>query len=140
MFNDLQLSDALDDQLSRIAQKKGVKAAFAIDKATGALLKSSGQLSLVRSTHSNGAASLPSQTVGSFTSETVTQATPSPDQTADELSALVWNYVTATDSFVGELDSEDEVKLLRLRTKHQELVIVPDKKYILVVAHEVHGN
>jgi dynein light chain roadblock-type len=28
------------------------------------------------------------------------------------------------------------VKLLRLRTKKHELVIVPDVKYILVVVHE----
>ncbi|OBT53509.1 hypothetical protein VE04_06592 [Pseudogymnoascus sp. 24MN13] len=30
----------------------------------------------------------------------------------------------------------DEVKLLRLRTKKYELVIVPDSKYLLVVVHE----
>ena len=34
----------------------------------------------------------------------------------------------------GEL--KDEVKLLRLRTKKYELVIVPDSKYLLIVVHE----
>lgn len=32
---------------------------------------------------------------------------------------------------------QDEVKLLRLRTKKNELVIVPDSKYILIVVHEM---
>lgn len=31
---------------------------------------------------------------------------------------------------------QDELKLLRLRTKKQELVIVPELKYILVVVHD----
>lgn len=31
---------------------------------------------------------------------------------------------------------QDEVKLLRLRTKKYELVIVPDPKYLLIVVHE----
>lgn len=32
--------------------------------------------------------------------------------------------------------SQDEMKLLRLRTKKYELVIVPDAKYLLIVVHE----
>lgn len=32
--------------------------------------------------------------------------------------------------------SQDELKLLRLRTRKQELVIVPDTKYLLIVIHE----
>lgn len=31
---------------------------------------------------------------------------------------------------------QDELKLLRLRTKKQELVIVPDPKYLLIVVHD----
>lgn len=31
---------------------------------------------------------------------------------------------------------KDELKLLRLRTKKQELVIVPDSKYLLIVVHD----
>ena len=31
---------------------------------------------------------------------------------------------------------QDEVKLLRLRTKKQEFVIVPDAKYLLIVVHD----
>lgn len=31
------------------------------------------------------------------------------------------------------------MKLLRLRTRKNELVIAPDPKYILVVVHEIQG-
>lgn len=31
---------------------------------------------------------------------------------------------------------QDELKLLRVRTKKQELVIVPDPRYLLIVIHE----
>ena len=34
--------------------------------------------------------------------------------------------------------AQDELKLLRLRTKKQELVIVPDAKYLLIVVHDTH--
>ncbi|KAE8154812.1 hypothetical protein BDV25DRAFT_147041 [Aspergillus avenaceus] len=39
----------------------------------------------------------------------------------------------------GELsdkEDDDEVKLLRLRTKKHEIVVVPDKKYLLCVVHD----
>ena len=32
--------------------------------------------------------------------------------------------------------SQDELKLLRLRTKKQEFVIVPEHKYLMVVIHD----
>lgn len=34
------------------------------------------------------------------------------------------------------LPPQDELKLLRVRTKKQELVIVPDARYLLIVIHE----
>lgn len=68
---------------------------------------------------------------------------------------MVWNFVSTAGSLVEEIDTEvacsgvgcgrpamltdilqDEVKLLRLRTKKQEFVIVPDAKYLLIVVHD----
>ncbi len=62
-----------------------------------------------------------------------------------------WNFVNASSELVRGLDSEvditleyefsftneaqDEVKLLRLRTKKYELVMVPDPKYLLIAVH-----
>ncbi|KAJ9381988.1 hypothetical protein DTO063F5_5953 [Paecilomyces variotii] len=36
-------------------------------------------------------------------------------------------------------EDEDEVKLLRLRTKKHEIVVVPDRKYLLCVVHGASG-
>jgi dynein light chain roadblock-type len=66
---------------------------------------------------------------------------------------MVWSFLGAAGNLVDELDKEDEVRLLRLRTKKNELVIVPgthhsldslsfitdchlDPKFILVVIHD----
>jgi hypothetical protein len=65
---------------------------------------------------------------------------------------MVWSFLTAAGTLVDELDKEDEVKLLRLRTRKNELVIVPgmslthsmaglllttqDPKFILVAIHD----
>ncbi|KKK13158.1 hypothetical protein P175DRAFT_0495284 [Aspergillus ochraceoroseus IBT 24754] len=36
----------------------------------------------------------------------------------------------------SEREDDDEVKLLRLRTKKHEIVVVPDRKYLLCVVHD----
>ena len=72
----------------------------------------------------------------------------------EQMASVVWNFVRSAAGLVQGLDVEvifiscaminyrsnmscqDEVKLLRLRTKKYELVIVPDSKYLLVVIHE----
>ncbi|KAL2846295.1 hypothetical protein BJX68DRAFT_241169 [Aspergillus pseudodeflectus] len=40
----------------------------------------------------------------------------------------------------GEGQDDDEVKLLRLRTKKHEIVVVPDKKYLLCVVHDASAG
>ncbi|KAE8357248.1 pyridoxal phosphate-dependent transferase [Aspergillus caelatus] len=40
------------------------------------------------------------------------------------------------DGEASEREDDDEVKLLRLRTKKHEIVVVPDKKYLLCVVHD----
>jgi dynein light chain roadblock-type len=50
---------------------------------------------------------------------------------------LVWNFVKSAGQTTEELNGEsDEIKLLRLRTKKNELVVVPDAKFLLVVVHD----
>lgn len=36
-----------------------------------------------------------------------------------------------------EREDESEVKLLRLRTKRHEIVVVPDRRFLLCVVHDV---
>ena len=44
---------------------------------------------------------------------------------AEEVAGMVWNFVGAAGTLATGLSQEDDVKLLRLRTKKNELVIVP---------------
>lgn len=39
----------------------------------------------------------------------------------------------------NEREEDDEIKLLRLRTKKHEIVVVPDRKYLLCVVHDASG-
>ncbi|TDZ21322.1 Dynein light chain roadblock-type 1 [Colletotrichum orbiculare MAFF 240422] len=136
--------DALDETLNRLSKKPGVKAVVILDRATGAILRTTGQLSF-------NAAALPSS--GSFSGEGAAAQQQPPQQQQlqqqsngeindqqpqglEDFAAKVWNWVNASGTLVMDLDTEDELKLLRLRTKKQELVIVPDPKYLLIVVHD----
>ena len=46
-------------------------------------------------------------------------------QTAEDVAKMVYSFVSAAGGLVEGLNKGDEVKLLRLRTKRNELVIVP---------------
>lgn len=46
-------------------------------------------------------------------------------QSAEDVASKVWAFLTAAGSLVEGLYEEDEVKLLRLRTKKNELFIIP---------------
>ncbi|KAK0633314.1 hypothetical protein B0T14DRAFT_560915 [Immersiella caudata] len=127
--------DALEETLGRLSKKPGVKATIVLDRATGAILKTGGQVSSIRKTKAASFA-VATQTTGSFPSSDAGAGPSSQEQNVQELAAMVWNFVGAAGGLVQELDTEDELKLLRLRTKKQELVIVPDAKYLLIVVHD----
>ncbi|KAK1966558.1 hypothetical protein LY78DRAFT_657169 [Colletotrichum sublineola] len=127
-------SDVLDETLTRLSKKPGVKATVILDRVTGAILRTSGQLS------SFNAATLATGQ-GSFSGEGAAgqqqqQNGEEQPQGLEDFAAKVWNWVNASGTLVLDLDTEDELKLLRLRTKKQELVIVPDPKYLLIVVHD----
>ncbi|CAK7217330.1 hypothetical protein SBRCBS47491_003127 [Sporothrix bragantina] len=154
-------NDVLDETLGRLAKKAGVKATILLDRATGSILKMEGQISSIRTSigeksGSNGAAkdtngstmvdsgtSMSGPGVGGFADDAMLSSAGGGDSDpvdeakgARELAGLVWNYVKASGDLVEAIDTEDELKLLRLRTKKQELVIVPDPKYLLIVIHD----
>ncbi|KAK3108015.1 hypothetical protein LTR53_017843, partial [Teratosphaeriaceae sp. CCFEE 6253] len=56
---------------------------------------------------------------------------------AEEVARIVWDFVKGAAAMVEELNGEhDEAKLLRIRTKRNEIVIVPDVKFLAVVIHD----
>ena len=46
-------------------------------------------------------------------------------QTAEEAAKLVFAFIDSAKAFAGGIEHGDEVKLLRMRTKKNEIVIVP---------------
>ncbi|PNP76893.1 hypothetical protein FNYG_09783 [Fusarium nygamai] len=122
--------DALEEKLGRLSKKPGVKASIILDRTTGAILKTSGQIDALQT----------SQTRTTSTATSFSNEGPALEESetkgVEQFAANVWNYVNSSGSLVQELDGEDELKLLRLRTRKQELVIVPDPKYLLVVVHD----
>lgn len=141
--------DALEEKLGRLATKPGVRAGIVLDRASGAIIKTSGELSALRTAKARDAA-----TAASFSNEAPT-AEASESQGVEDFAAMIWNYVNASAHLVQDMDKEvtenirmpfslpwltkllqDALRLLRLRTKRQEIVIVPDAKYILTVIHD----
>ncbi|KAF3071568.1 hypothetical protein THAR02_08156 [Trichoderma harzianum] len=122
--------DALEEKLGRLARKPGIKASLVLDRATGAILKTSGQIDALQTAKSRNAS-----TAASFSND-APAAEEGEAQGVEEFAEMIWNFVNSSGQLVGDIDTEDELKLLRLRTKKQEIVIVPDQKYLLTVIHD----
>lgn len=56
---------------------------------------------------------------------------------AEDVASMVWSFISAAGNLVEGLDKEDEVKLLRLRTKKNELVIVPGRRTASPHCHNI---
>lgn len=139
--------DALEEKLGRLSKKPGVKASIVLDRVNGVILKTSGDVSALRTAKARDAA-----TAVSFSNEAPV-AEESESKGLEDFAAMIWNFVNTSGQLVQEVDTEvrlalfsvvstaanveqDELRLLRLRTKKQEIVIVPDSKYILAVVHD----
>ncbi|KAI9786389.1 MAG: hypothetical protein M1839_006849 [Geoglossum umbratile] len=119
--------------LTRLSQKPGVQSTLILDRRTGAIVRSSGLLSSSSSTNNNASALPTSDTVammlGSEGPTAATSRTTKVQATAEEYAGMVWGFVQAAGGLIRGLDGEDDMKLLRLRTKKHELVIVPGMCY-----------
>ncbi|KAF2965419.1 hypothetical protein GQX73_g8167 [Xylaria multiplex] len=134
--------DSMEEALHRLSKKPGVKAWLMLDRSNGVVLKTNGQIAAIRpaksssNTNNTGVPpSLPTPTGGSFSSDVHTNPN-NESLAAQELASMVWSFLSSAGSLVDGIDGEDELKLLRLRTKKQEFVIVPEPKYLLVVIHD----
>lgn len=80
--------------MGRLNKKAGVKATIVLDRTSGAILKTSGQILSVRVSKTDG-----SSVSGLAEGQTESQA-------VEELAAMVWNFVNAAGGLVQDLDSE----------------------------------
>ena len=112
---------ATDDSfvhLTRLSQKPGVRGTLILSRQTGAIVRSSGLVS--REDSANTETALPGENTDSEGA-----------QTAEDVARIVWNFAKAAGDMLEELNgpADDEMKLLRIRSKRKELVIVPGMEY-----------
>ncbi|KAK7189261.1 hypothetical protein DPSP01_003385 [Paraphaeosphaeria sporulosa] len=126
-------SDETLAHLTRISQKPGVQSTLILSRENGAIVRTSGLIS--NSTSANPNSALPAS--NDATPDNYTNGKKEGGiQNAEDVASKVWSFLTAAGALVDGLYEEDEVKLLRLRTKKNELVIIPDTKFILVLVHD----
>lgn len=111
-----------------------MKATIALDRASGAILKTAGQISLLRTSKSQQPQQPPQDSqlstaamAGSFSASTgdvpassgsaAAAGTGSETQGAEELAAMVWAFVNTAGSLVEGLDTEVGYGFLRRQTR-----------------------
>lgn len=116
--------------LARLSQRPGVQSTLILSRDTGAIVRSTGLITAEDISEESESAS---NGIGGTDTEGKKKGT----RSAEAVARLVWNFVKNAGETTEELNGEsDEVKLLRLRTKKNELVVVPDSKFLLVVVHD----
>ena len=123
------------ENLSRLAAKPGVQSTLILSKSDGSIIRSTGllaatssstsqDLSLGNGTAPTGAAE-PVDAIRSGTDYPSDMADDKKGNSADEIARMVFAFVTDAKAFTEGMDKSDEVQLLRLRTRKNEVVIVP---------------
>ncbi|KAF3045285.1 hypothetical protein E8E11_006065 [Didymella keratinophila] len=121
--------------LTRLSQKPGVQSTLILSRDTGAIVRNSGLISTSSSSSSTNG-TLPGDSDETLGDNYANGRTESGMQSAEEVASAVWKFFGAAGSLIDGLDKDDDLRLLRLRTKKNELVIVPDPHYILVLIHD----
>lgn len=98
-------ADALEETLGRLSKKPGVKATIALDRTSGAILKTAGQLSLVHTSKSQQQPQTQPEDPGAAATAP-SEAVDSEAQGAEELARMVWGFVNAAGGLVEGLDTE----------------------------------
>jgi dynein light chain roadblock-type len=119
--------------LSRLSSKPGVQSTLVLSRADGAIIRSEGLLARNKkqldstdgaTAHVNGSNR---DSTGLGIGGVNDPADVSNTKTGADIARAVWKYVQATEGLVEDMDTEDELRLLRVRTKKNELVVVPSK-------------
>ena len=136
------------ENLSRLASKPGVQSTLILSKSDGSIIRSTGLLASSPSpstssedppvgneNRQNGAGDGADATRGGaeYPGNGNIEAK---GNTAEEVARMVFAFVAGAKAFTEGMDKSDEVRLLRLRTRRNEIVIVPGK----VLVHTEAGH
>lgn len=134
------------ENLSRLASKPGVRSTLILSKSDGSIIRSTG---LLAATSSSSSENLPTGNGRSHSgpaepADVTRSGVDYPGSTEDDsnrnsaqdVARMVFAFVAGAKAFTEAVDKSDEVKLLRLRTRKNEIIIAPDAKFLLVVIHD----
>ncbi|OJD35214.1 dynein light chain-related protein [Diplodia corticola] len=125
--------------LTRLSQKPGVQSTLVLARDTGAIVHTSGFLSNSAAANPNTTLPAPADNAANTANNAVAPGVAAAAaaltngkqetgmRSAEDVARMVHGFVEAAGELVKNLEEEDEVKLLRLRTKKNELVIVPGR-------------
>lgn len=119
-------SEETQSLLARLSQRPGVQSTLIISRDTGAIVQSSGLITADEIVEDGSANVVPN---GDYANGTDAEVKKRGTRKAEEVARLVYEFVKSAGSMIVELNGEsDEAKLLRLRTKKNELVVVPGQR------------
>lgn len=112
--------------LARISQRPSVQSTLILSRDTGAIVRSSGLITPEEIGEDGPALTNGSTYTNVNGTEDAGEVKNKGTRNSEEVARLVFEFVRSAGSMVEELNGEaDESKLIRLRTKKNELVIVP---------------
>lgn len=110
-------SEETANLLARLAQRPGVQGTLILSRETGAIVRTSG-LATEEEDGEGDSGAVVNGADGALKSKGTRKA--------EEVARLVWTFVQSAGQMIESLNGEnDEAKLLRVRTKRNELVVVP---------------
>ena len=122
------------ENLSRLAAKPGVQSTLILSKTDGSIIRSTGLLATSsispeepQDITGNGNAHNRSRDLNASQDSSDGKSQSTKGNTAEDVARMVFAFVTAANDFAGSMDTADAVKLLRLRTRKNEIVVVPGK-------------
>lgn len=109
--------------MTRLSQKPGVQSTLLLSRHTGAIVRATGLISKSASANPNSTLPASADDTEGYTNGLQEGGL----QSAEDVARLVLKFVDAAGTLVDGLDQDEEVRLLRVRTKKNELVIVPSE-------------
>lgn len=128
------------ENLSRLASKPGVEHTLVLSKTDGSIIRSSRNSGNVRgpalSVSGLGNGSGDERQKGITNYDTDTTETPA-QKPIEDIARMVFSFMSAAGALIEDMDSEDDLKLLRLRTRKNEIIIVPGQSVISLHSKKV---
>ena len=141
-YTDCKTATALEN-LSRLANKPGVQATLVLSRRNGSVIEASGSLTTTANEDENGA---DGRVDGPGSNNELMGAAESikdgfserPPTAMEKLAKSVFTFVSAAEELARSMGREDDVRLLRMRTKNNELVIVPGIPILYPYLHNMY--